>query len=285
MMLLRRWQSWVLARRDKKDTFCYKNRMSHIKTPEEIEKLRKGGAILSRALQASIKACVAGATTVEIDRIARESMEAEGAKPSFLGYRIDPSDPAFPSTLCISINDEVVHGPATPSRTIQDGDIVGLDIGCWYEGLCTDMATTVVVGNVAAKTRQLVADTRASLVLGIEAIRNDAWIGDVGAAIEDFLKPKKYGIVKDLVGHGVGHAVHEDPQIPNYREPRAPKMKFKTGMVVAIEPMVSLGDWRVIMKPDDWTIATRDHSPAAHFEVTVAVTDTGYELLTPWPDA
>lgn len=259
--------------------------MSNIKTAREIESLRKGGAILSRALRAAIKACVAGATTEEIDRIARESMEAEGATPSFLGYRIDPSDPAFPSTLCISINEEVVHGPAVPSRTIQDGDIVGLDIGCWYEGLCTDMATTVIVGTVPEKVRALVQDTRQSLVEGISAIRAGAWIGDVGAAIEDYLKPKKYGIVKDLVGHGVGHAVHEDPQIPNYREPRAPKIRFQADMVVAIEPMVSLGDWRVVMKPDDWTIATRDGSPAAHFEVTVAVTPDGYELLTPWPDA
>ncbi len=258
--------------------------MSHIKSPEEIEKLRKGGAILSRALQASMKACVAGATTEEIDKVARASMEAEGARPSFLGYQTDPSDPLFPSTLCISINEEVVHGPAIPARTIKEGDIVGLDIGCWYEGLCTDMATTVIVGKVPEKVRTLVEDTRQSLVLGIEAIKAGAWIGDVGAAIEDYLKPKKYGIVKDLVGHGVGHAVHEDPQIPNYREPRAPKMQFKEGMVVAIEPMVSLGDWRVIMKPDDWTIATRDGSPAAHFEVTVAVTKDGYELLTPWPD-
>lgn len=259
--------------------------MSNIKTAKEIESLRKGGAILSRALRAAIKACVAGATTEEVDRVARESMEAEGAKPSFLGHRIDPQDPAFPSTLCISINEEVVHGPAVPARVIQDGDIVGLDIGCWYEGLCTDMATTVIVGSVSDKVRALVSDTRQSLVEGIGAIRDGAWIGDVGAAIEDYLKPKKYGIVKDLVGHGVGHAVHEDPQIPNYREPRAPKIQFKEGMVVAIEPMVSLGDWRVVMKPDEWTIATRDGSPAAHFEVTVAVTKDGYELLTPWPDA
>lgn len=258
--------------------------MSHIKSPEEIEKLRKGGAILSRALKAAMDACVIGATTEQIDMAARLSMEAEGARPSFLGYKTDPSDPPFPSTLCISINDEVVHGPAVPARTIHDGDIVGLDIGCWYEGLCTDMATTVIVGHVTDKVRRLVADTRQSLVLGIEAIKEGAWVGDVGAAIEDYLKPKKYGIVKDLVGHGVGHAVHEDPQIPNYREPRTPKVQFKEGMVVAIEPMVSMGDWRVIMKPDDWTIATRDGSLAAHFEVTVAVTKDGYELLTPWPD-
>jgi len=258
--------------------------MSLIKTPEEIAKLRRGGAILTRALQASMKVCVAGATTEEIDTAARESMVAEGAKPSFLGYRIDPSDPAFPSTLCISINEEIVHGPAMPARVIKDGDIVGLDIGCWYEGLCTDMATTVIVGNVPDKVRKLVEDTRESLVKGIEAIKEGGTTFDVGVAVEEYLKPNKYGIVKDLVGHGVGHAVHEEPQIPNYREPRAPKVKFRENMVVAIEPMVSLGDWQVKMKDDGWTIVTKDGSLAAHFEVTVAVTKDGYELLTPWPD-
>ncbi len=259
--------------------------MSNLKTAEEIQALREGGVILTRALQAAMKLCVAGASTADIDRAAQESMEAAGAKPSFLGYRISSSDPAFPSTLCISINDEVVHGPATPARKVKDGDIVGLDIGCWYKGLCTDMATTVIVGNVPQATRELVEDTRQSLVLGIEAIKPGSWIYNVGAAIEDYLKPKKYGIVKDLVGHGVGHAVHEEPQIPNYREPSAKRIKFEENMVVAIEPMVTLGGWRVMMKEDEWTIATEDGSLAAHFEVTVVVTKDGYELLTPWPDA
>ena len=256
-----------------------------IKTPKEIESLRKGGAILTRALQAAMKACVIGAGTEEIDRVARESMEREGATPSFLGYRISKSDPAFPCTVCISINDEVVHGLATPNRIVHDGDIVSLDIGCWYEGLATDMATTVIVGHVTNKVRDLVADTRESLVRGIAPIKAGGWISDIGAEIEDYLKPKKYGIVRDLVGHGVGHAVHEEPQVPNYREPRAPKIRLQEGMVLAIEPMVTLGDWRVVMRPDKWTIATRDKSLAAHFEVTVAVTKDGYELLTPWPDA
>lgn len=258
--------------------------MSLKKTPPEIQALREGGVILSQALRAAMKACVAGMTTTEVDAVARQAIEDAGATPSFLGYRISADDPAFPSTLCISINDEVVHGPASPPRIIADGDIVGLDIGCWYKKLATDMATTVIVGNVPAKTRQLVEDTRESLVRGISVIRSGAWVSDIGAAVEDYLKPKRYGIVKDLVGHGVGHAVHEDPQIPNFRDPRAPKIRLESGMVLAIEPMITLGDWRVAMKDDGWTIVTRDHSLAAHFEVTVAVTDDGYELLTPWPD-
>ncbi len=259
--------------------------MSLIKSIQEIDTLRTGGAILSRALKNAAQACIAGASTEEVDRIARASMEAEGATPSFLGYRIMPQDPAFPSTLCISINDEVVHGPATPSRIIQDGDIVGLDIGCWYDGLATDMAMTVIVGDVPEKVRMLVADTRQSLVEGLSAIKAGATTADIGAKIEDFLKPKKYGIVRDLVGHGVGHAVHEEPQIPNFRDPRAPRIVLQEGMVLAIEPMVTLGGWQVVIKDDQWTIATRDHALAAHWEVTIAVTKDGYDLLTPWPDA
>lgn len=259
--------------------------MSLIKTPAEISALKEGGAILTRALQAAMKACVSGASTVDIDAAARASMEAEGAKPSFLGYRISPEDTPFSSTVCISINDEVVHGPATPNRIVKSGDIVGLDIGCWYKNLATDMATTVIVGDVPPKVRALVADTRESLVRGLSVIKAGGKILDIGGAIEDFLKPKKYGIVKDLVGHGVGHAVHEGPNVPNYREPRGPHLDLQEGMVLAIEPMVTLGDWRIYVKDDDWTIATRDGSLSAHFEVTIAVTKTGYELLTPWPDA
>lgn len=255
------------------------------KTAEEIAVLKEGGAILSRALSKAMKACVAGATTGELDRIARESMEAEGARPSFLGYRISDEENPFPGTLCISINDEVVHGLPLPDRAIKDGDIVGLDIGCWYKGLCTDMAATVIVGEVPDKVRALVADTKEALKAGLSAVKPDGWVSDVGAAIEDLLKPKKYGIVKDLVGHGVGHAVHEDPQIPHYREPRAPRTRFRPGMVVAIEPMVTLGSWRVNQLDDGWTIVTADGSLAAHFEATIAIAETGIELVTPWPTA
>lgn len=255
-----------------------------IKTPQEIAALHEGGVILANALKAAMKACVVGTSTEEIDRVARESIEAAGAKPSFLGYRISKSDPAFPSTICISINDEIVHGPATPARIIQSGDLVGLDIGCWYKDLATDMATTVIVGGVTDDKRRLVEDTRESLVRGLDAIKAGGWVSDIGAAVEDYLKPKKYGIVKDLVGHGVGHKVHEEPNVPNYREPRAEKIRLEEGMVLAIEPMVTLGDWRVVVKDDEWTIATRDHSMSAHFEVTIAVTKDGYDLITPWPD-
>jgi methionyl aminopeptidase len=259
--------------------------MSLTKTPDEIEKLKRGGKILSDVLRKVAAACVVGASTEELDRMAHDAIVDAGGKPSFLGYKTSPDDSPYSGTLCISINEEVVHGLAKPDRIVQDGDIVGLDIGMWYEGLTTDMATTVMVGNVRPEVRELVKATRQALKEGISVIKADGLISDIGAAVEDFVKPLGYGIVKDLVGHGVGHAVHEDPQVPNYREPRAPTVRMQEGMVLAIEPMVTLGGWKVAMKSDGWTIVTRDGLPSAHFELTVVVTKSGFELVTPWPDA
>lgn len=258
--------------------------MALIKTPEEIAKLRRGGEKLSAILRELRSECVPGASTAALDALARQRFAETGGTPSFLDYKIEEHTPGFPGALCVSINEEVVHGLPIPDRTIQAGDVVGLDIGAWYEGLCTDMATTVIAGSADARTSSLLVDTREALVRGLSVIKAGNYIHQIGEAIEDYLKPKGYGIVRDLVGHGVGHAVHEDPQIPNYREPQAKKIKLRTGMVLAIEPMVSTGGWQVYQKQDNWTIATVDGSRVAHFEVTVAVTDDGYELLTPWPD-
>jgi len=259
--------------------------MSLIKTLKEIKTLKKGGKILSKTLRAIRKACVAGAGTADLDAIARRMFAEAGGRPSFLGYRIHGHGPAYPGALCVSINDEVVHGLPIPNRTIKEGDVVGLDLGLWYRDLATDMATTVIVGRSNDQVRALVVDTREALVRGLSAVKAGNLVGDISAAIEDYLQPKGYGIVRDLVGHGVGHATHEDPQIPNYREPHAPSFKLEAGMVLAIEPMVTLGTWRVKVKNDQWTILTADGSMAAHFEVTVAVTDKGFDLITPWPDA
>lgn len=262
--------------------------MSLIKTPQEIALLKEGGALLSRTLRELRAACVPGVSTEELDAIARKRFKEAGGEPSFLGYKIDKDGAPFPGAVCISMNEEVVHGLPLPSRVIQKGDIVGMDIGVWWKGLCTDMATTVIVGGedtVPEKTRALVRDTRESLARALDVVKAGAQVNDIGAVIEDFLKPKGYGIVRDLVGHGVGHAVHEEPQIPHYRERHAPKILLQPGMVIAIEPMVTLGDWQVDMLDDEWTIVTRDRSLSAHFELTIAVTETGYELITPWPDA
>ncbi|MEI7512869.1 MAG: type I methionyl aminopeptidase [Candidatus Uhrbacteria bacterium] len=259
--------------------------MSLIKTPEEITILHEGGVILSNTLREIAKACVAGVTSEELDAIARKRFAEAGGTASFLNYKIDEAGIGFPGALCVSLNDEVVHGLPIPARVIKNGDVVGLDIGLWYKGLATDMATTVIVGEVDERTQALVRDTRESLVQGLSVIHAGGFVHDIGNAIEDYLKPRKHGIVRDLVGHGVGHAVHEEPQVPNYRERRSPLVKLQVGMVLAIEPMITNGGWRVYMKKDQWTIATEDGSTCAHFEVTVAVTKDGYDLITPWPDA
>jgi methionyl aminopeptidase len=258
--------------------------MSLIKTPEEIKKLHEGGVILSRVLREIRDACVPGASTEALDQIACEGFAEAGAEPSFLGYRIGGGGTPFPGAVCISINDEVVHGLPVPDRTIREGDVVGLDIGCWYKGLCTDMATTVIAGNVDKKIETFVQESREALVVGLSVVKAGALVSDIGAAIDDFITPKGYGIVHDLVGHGVGHAVHEEPQVPNYRERRPSSMRMEEGLVIAIEPMITLGDRRVYIKDNQWAIATQDGSTAAHFEVTIVVTEDGYDLITPWPD-
>ena len=265
--------------------FAMFRHMSLLKTPEEIAIMKEGGIILSRALRAAADACVEGAHTKDLDAIARKVIEDAGATPSFLGYRIHGEGIPYPDTLCVSINEEVVHGLATPDRVIKKGDVVSLDIGCWYKELCTDMAMTVIVGEVDEKVKELVKVTREALVKGLSVVKAGRYIHDIGAAIEDFVKPYGFGIVKDLVGHGVGHAVHEDPLVPNYRDRHMPKVKMLEGMVIAIEPMITLKKPGVHMKDDQWTIATNDKSICAHSEVTVAITKTGYELITPWPDA
>lgn len=259
--------------------------MSMTKTPQEIEAMKRGGAILSSILRELREKCIAGVGTAELDALAQRRMAEAGGKPSFLGYRIDDDTIPFPGAVCISINEEVVHGLPVPNRIIQTGDMVGLDIGMWYEGLATDMATTVLVGDVHDPKRvALVQDTREALVRGLGALKAGGWVHDVGAAVEDFIKPKGYGIVKDLVGHGVGHAVHEEPNVPNYRDTWLPRQRLLEGMVLALEPMIALGTWKVHQKRDGWTIVTNDNSPCAHFEVTAVVTNDGYELVTPWPD-
>jgi len=259
--------------------------MIRLKTQEQIQAMKRGGAILSAALFKVMQACVPGAHTDALDKMLRDEFEKAGGRPSFLNYKIHTIDPPYPSAICISINDEVVHGPATPDRVIKDGDLVKLDVGLWYEDMATDMAATVCVGNVPEVASRLSHETRRALEIALETIKAGAWIHDIGKAIEDYLEPKGYGIIRDLVGHGVGYAVHEDPAIPHYHERRARPVKLKAGMCLAIEPMVTLGNWAIKQKNDGWTIVTADGSLAAHWEVTVAVTKEGYELITPWPDA
>jgi len=257
-----------------------------IKSSEEIEILREGGKRLAKILAKVIGAAKAGISTWELDRLAENLIFESGGKPSFKGYKLKEARVPYPCTLCTSINDEVVHAIPQKNRFLQEEDIVGLDIGMRWPagqiqnlGLFTDMAVTVGIGKISSKAEQLVNLTKEALDIGIKAVRPRAQVGDIGYAIQKHLEKYNFGIVRDLAGHGVGYQVHEEPLIPNYGE-RDTGPELKEGMVLAIEPMATLGDWKVELQDDEWTFKTRDGSLAAHFEHTVAVTKKGVEILT-----
>ncbi len=255
-----------------------------LKTPEEIEKIREGGAILSRILTELVDNVKPGVTTGELDALAEKRMREAGGEPSFKGYRTDPDVRPFASTVCTSINHEVVHAPATPSRVVKEGDILKLDIGLRYKGLCTDMAVTVPVGKVSGEALGLIEVTKESMLAGIAKARPGAWVSDIGKTVDKIVRKNGFSTVKDLVGHGVGHHVHEDPRIPNYFDPELDPVKIEPGMVLAIEPMVNEGEDEVRMKRDGWTVVTEDGSLSAHYEVTIAITEDGMEIMTPVPE-
>ncbi len=259
--------------------------MALVKTAEEIEKMRTGGALLSRALEAAARAVAPGVSLKEIDAIGEKVLIDGGAKPSFKGYQSSPDDIPFPSAVCISVNEEIVHGLGNRDRVLKEGEIVGLDIGCWYEGLCTDMAMTVPVGKVSDEATKLMQVTKEALYTGIKQAVIGNEIADIGVAVEALVKPHGYGIVRALVGHGVGHDVHEPPHIPNFKTNRYPSIKIKEGMCLALEPMLGLGgDYKVDTAPDGWGIVMADGSLGSHFEVTIAITKDGPEILTPQPE-
>jgi len=245
-----------------------------VKTASEIRSMRESGRMLATVLQALKPQAVPGVTTKQLADIAAGELKALGGKPSFLGYQ------DFPDVICISVNDEVVHGIPSKHKVINDGDIVGLDFGVTYDGMITDSAISIIVGRSKTQGHQrLLDDTKNALEAGIAAVHDRVRTGDIGYAVEQSLKHRPYGIVKDLVGHGVGHHVHEDPNIPNYgRAGTGPWLD--RGMTIAIEPMVTLGTDRVYIAPDGWTVKTLDKSWAAHFEHTVLITETGAEILT-----
>lgn len=259
--------------------------MSLIKTPEEIEIMRKGGAILSRALKAAVDLVAPGVMLNEIDAVAEKTMRDLGATPSFLGFKSSPEDTPFPSTVCLSVNEEIVHGLGNRRRALKEGDVLGLDIGCWYKGLCTDMAVSVYVGsNPPPEIRQLLTVTKEALFAGIRVAKPGGDVKDISRAIEAVVTPHKYGNVRALVGHGVGHEVHENPHVPNFVDRRYPSVKLEEGMCLALEPMFGLGgDYHIDTAEDGWAIVMRDGSIGSHFEVTIVITKNGAEILTPLP--
>ncbi len=245
-----------------------------VKTATEIQAMRDSGRILATVLQALRLQVVPGLSTKQLADHAAQELKALGGQASFLGYQ------GFPDVICISVNNEVVHGIPRTSKLIADGDIVGLDFGVTYKGMITDAAISVIAGRPKQKGHiDLVKRTEQALEIGIGAVHDQVRTGDIGAAIENSLKKYPYGIVQDLVGHGVGHHVHEDPNIPNYGRANTGPWLSK-GMTIAIEPMVTLGTDQVTVAPDGWTILTADASWSAHFEHTVLITEAGAEILT-----
>jgi methionyl aminopeptidase len=247
---------------------------TRVKSEAEIALMRESGRQTALVLQALVEQIEVGMTTKEVADIARRELKAipDAGKHAFFGYE------GFPEVICISVNDEVVHG--IPGKyTLQSGDIVGLDYGVNYRGMITDAARSVIVGKADPKDEKMLKATLEALDAGIFMVRGGCRVGQIAAAIQEVLERGGYGIVRDMVGHGVGHQVHEEPNIPNYGE-KGSGPTLQAGMTIAIEPMSTQGDWRIKMEPDGWTIKTADGSRSGHFEDTVLITEDGAEILT-----
>jgi methionyl aminopeptidase len=245
--------------------------MITIRSSDELARLEEASRVVLETLDVLEAAVRPGVTTEELDRIAVEEIRGRGAKPAFLNYR------GFPRTICTSVNDEVVHGiPA--KRSLKDGDIVGIDCGAVVEGYYGDAARTVAVGRIDAAREQLLEVTREALHAGIAAARPGGRVSDIGAAVEALAVTHGYGVVREFVGHGVGTALHEEPQVPNYG-PAGRGSRLAPGMVIAIEPMFNLGRGEVSVDADGWTVRTRDRSVSAHFEHTIAIGTDGPVIL------
>jgi methionyl aminopeptidase len=248
-----------------------------LKSPREIALMRAGGRILADALRLCQDLVKPGVSTLEIDREVEALIAQRGGRPAFKGYR------GFPATICASINQEVVHGIPSATRRLAEGDIIGLDLGVIVDGYYADAAITLPVGDISDEAQRLLAVTRESLEQAILAARPGRRLGDVSAAVQRHVEAAGYGVVRAFVGHGIGRELHEDPQVPNFGEPgRGPVLR--PGMVLAIEPMVTMGHWEVRVLEDRWTAVTQDGSLAAHFEHTVAIGEGGPDVLTRFPE-
>ena len=247
--------------------------MISIKSAKQIQKMRES-CKLTRELFLILEDKIRpGVTTMELDTIAYNFYKKHGATPNFLNYN------GFPGTICASVNDEVVHGIPSRHRVLAEGDIISIDMGCILDGWHSDAARTFAVGRISDEAQRLIDVTRESFFKGIDVIKHGVKIGDVSEAIQNFLESNGYGVVRDLVGHGVGRSLHEEPEVPNFGK-AGRGVRLAAGMTLAIEPMVTAGDYHVNVLDDDWTVVTRDGSLAAHYENTVAVTREGVEILT-----
>jgi methionyl aminopeptidase len=247
--------------------------MINLKSPKEIEIMKGASRIVAEILQELKGNVREGATTADVDRMAEELTLKKKAKPAFKGYR------GFPACLCISVNEEVVHGIPSTKRVLKSGDVVGIDFGVIYDGYYGDSAMTVPVGKVSPEVEQLVKITEQCLYKAIEQAVPGNYISDISAAVQKLADANNYGIVRDFCGHGIGRSLHEDPPVLNYvQDGKGPKIK--AGLVIAIEPMINLGSEKVKVLDDGWTVITADGKPSAHFEHTIAVTPEGPVILT-----
>jgi methionyl aminopeptidase len=253
--------------------------MITIKTPEEIKILREGGKTLAFVLHMVSERATSGVPALELDEYAEDLIKKVGGEPVFKNYKTPKDKCPFPASLCVSINDEVVHGIPSPDKILKDGDIVGLDLGLKWKDFYTDATISVGVGKIAGEAQKLLDTARTGLSRGIEVIREGAFVGDIGFAVQSYVEANGFNVVKKLVGHGVGYFLHEEPDIPNWGKKRTGAV-LKSGMVFAIEPMIAMGSADIYLDKNGWTWKTKDGSLASHFEHTVAVTKKGCEILT-----
>lgn len=246
--------------------------MIKLKNSDEIEMMRASGAVVAGVLALMAEKIVPGVTTGELDSIAEEYIRGEGAEPSFKGYS------GYPATICASVNEEVVHG-IPGERILEEGEIVGVDVGAFLNGYHGDSAVTFPVGKINGEAERLMTVTRSALHKGIEKARPGNYLSDIGHAIQKRVEAEGYSVVRKLVGHGIGQKMHEEPQVPNYGRPGRGVL-LKEGMVLAIEPMINVGTYDVIVLKDDWTVVTADGKLSAHFEHTVAIREDGPDILT-----
>lgn len=251
--------------------------MIFLKTDDEIELLRQSNLLVGRALAEVAKLIKPGVTTLELDRVAEEFIRDNGAIPTFKGFPNQYGQP-FPGSICASVNDQVVHGIPN-DKPLQEGDIVSVDCGTYMNGFCGDSAYTFCVGEVAPEVRELLKVTKEALYKGIENAVHGKRLGDIGSAVQDHCEKHAYGVVREFVGHGIGKEMHEEPPVPNYGK-RGSGVLLKSGMCIAIEPMITLGSPQIYMEPDRWTIRTWDGKWAAHFEHTLAVRKGKAEVLS-----
>lgn len=253
--------------------------MIKIKTEKEIEILREGGKKLATVLSEVAKIVKPGVSTMELDELGEKLIRGFGGEPSFKNYKTGDDRIPFPSSLCVSVNDEVVHGIPSKKRILKEGDIVSLDAGMKYKGMYTDSCITVPVGKVSEKAQKIIDVCKKCLSDAIKTVKEGSCIGDIGFAVQSYAEKEGFGVVRNLVGHGVGHSVHEDPEVPHFGK-KGTGLKLKAGTVIAIEPMITEGRYDTILGDDDWTWKTKDGKLSAQFEHTVVVTKDGVEILT-----